>query len=470
MKFNCHFANGEEKLAVGKYQLGTISTIEGDVANLKIEGIAKVKATLTIENGKLILNVEGTREAADVEWNATQSNVWDVATTENFVTHDAARAAETFIEGDNIWFTDNSLNKNVEIPEGTEVKVGDIYFTGTENYTFSGAGKIVEGTFHHQGSGSVKMGNKNTYTGGNHLTGGTTIVSSLSNATQAHGNLGGVTTGSKFSIENGAVLQNTAAVTNGSIIRIVGKGVIKTDASFTQQAAIGGDTLVKTGSGTLNITGNFVMTRTIVKAGNLDFSGTSTTKPVELQGSASISGGGFTGTPIHVTEEAKATLTLTNANYQAYSGSLTGTGQLTINPTNTVNRVSITGNWKDFKGTIVYNNTSILMPLKNSGMPNATLNTGANTNVGIAASSDNASITYPIGKLIGSGTLRHKEMNFGNQNSVSGNVTWKVGSSELGDFTFNGTIYNWVTSPSMERSMMQAVRTNQTLRRLAIVR
>ena len=82
------------------------------------------------------------------------------------------------------------------------------------------------------------------------------------------------------------------------------------------------------------------------------------------------------------------------------------------------------------------------MPLKNSGMPNATLNIGANTNIGIAASSDNASITYPIGKLIGSGTLRHKEMNFGNQNSVSGNVTWKVGSSDLGDFTFNGVIYD----------------------------
>ena len=305
------------------------------------------------------------------------------------------------------------------------------------------AGKIAAGTFHHIGTGTVTMKNNNTYTGGNHLTGGTTVVNSLSSATQAYGNLGGVTTaGSKFSIENGAVLQNTAAVTNGSIIRIVGKGVIKTDASFTQQAAIGGDTLVKTGSGALNITGNLVMTRTIVKAGNLDFSGSSTSKPVELQGSASLSGGGFVGAPIHVAEGAKATLTLTNANYQAYSGALTGTGQLTINPTNTVNRVSITGNWKDFKGTIVYNNTSILMPLKNSGMPKATLNTGANTNIGIATASDNASVTYPIGKLIGSGTLRHKEMNFGNQNSVSGNVTWKVGSSELGDFTFNGTIYD----------------------------
>ena len=443
IEFNCHFAKGEEKLATGKYDLGTISTIDGDIAKFKIEGIAKVKASLAIEGSRLVLNVEGTRDAADIEWNATQSNVWDVATTENFVTHDAARAAETFIEGDNVWFTDHSQNKQIVLAEGTEVKAGDIYFTGTEDYTLSGAGKIIEGTFHHQGSGKVKMGNNNTYTGGNHLTGGTTVVSSLSNATQAYGNLGGVTTlGSKFSIENGAVLQNTAAVTNGSIIRIVGQGVLKTDATFTQQAAIGGDTLVKTGSGALNITGNLVLTRTIVKAGNLDFSGTSTSKPVELQGSSSISGGGFTGAPIHVAEGAKATLTLTNANYQAYSGALTGSGQLTINPTNTVNRVSITGNWTNFQGTIVYNNTSILMPLKNSGMPHATLNTGANTNIGIATSSDNASVTYPIGKLIGSGTLRHKEMNFGNQNGVSGNVTWKVGSSELGDFTFNGTIYD----------------------------
>jgi hypothetical protein len=33
-------------------------------------------------------------------------------------------------------------------------------------------------------------------------------------------------------------------------------------------------------------------------------------------------------------------------------------------------------------------------------------------------------------------------MNFGNQNGVSGDVTWKVGSSDLGDFTFNGVIYD----------------------------
>ena len=442
IEFNCHFASGEEKLATGQYNLGAVSAVDGDIAKIKIEGIAKVKAGLAIENGNLVLNVEGVREATDIEWNATQSNIWDVATTENFVTHDEAHTPETFIEGDNIYFTDAAQNTTVSIADGVEVKPANIYYTGSKNYTIGGAGKITAGTFYHNGTGTITMKNSNTYTGGNHLTGGTTVVSSLSSATQAYGNLGGVVPGTKFSIENGAVLQNTAAVTNGSIIRIVGKGVIKTDASFTQQAALGGDTLVKTGAGAFNMTANLAAARTIVKGGNMDYSGNNYTKPVELQGTGSISGNGFLGSSIYVAEGAKATLTLTNTNYQAYTGALTGTGQLTINPTNTVNRVSITGNWTNFKGTIVYNNTSILMPLKNSGMPHATLNTGANTNIGIATSSDKASITYPIGKLIGSGTLRHKEMNFGNQNGVSGNVTWKVGSTDLGDFTFNGAIYD----------------------------
>jgi autotransporter-associated beta strand protein len=441
--FDCHFASGEEKLAIGQYDLGTVNSVEGDIDKIKIEGIVKVKASLAIENGHLFLNVEGTRDATDIEWNASQSNVWDVATTENFVTHDAVRATETFIEDDNVYFTDNSQNKNVVIADGTEVKAANIYCTGSEAYTFSGAGKIVEATFHHSGSGSVTMGNANTYTGGNHLTGGTTIVKSLSNATQAYGNLGGVTTSaSLFTIENGATLQNTAAVSNGSAMRMIGRGVIHANASFTQQGNIIGDTLVKAGAGTLTMSGNLSASRTIVREGNMTYSGSNYTKTVELQGSSSIAGNGFIPTPLYVAKGAKSTLTLTSTYYQAYSGALTGSGQLTINSTNTVNRVAITGNWTKFEGTIVYNNTSILMPLKNSGMPLATLSTGANTNIGIATSSDNASVTYPIGKLTGSGTLHGKEVTFSNSNSVSGNVTWKVGHTDLGDFTFSGVIYD----------------------------
>jgi hypothetical protein len=443
IEFNCHFAAGEETLAEGRYVLGTVSAVDGDVANLKIEGISKVKSTLAIEDGYLVLNIMGTRSPVDIEWNGTVSTAWDVATTENFVTHDAERASESFIEGDNVYFTDETQNTTVTIADGIEVKPSNIYYTASKNYTVGGGGKIVSGTFHNNGMGAITMNNDNTYTGGNHLAGGTTIVSSLSSNTQPHGNLGGVTArASDFTIENGAILQNSAAVTNGSPMQIAGKGILRTDAAFAQQAAISGDTLVKEGRGTLSMSGRLSAVRTIVKEGGMNYSGSNYTKVVELQGSSTISGDGFIAAPIYVAKGAKATMTLTNTYYQAYSGALTGSGQLTINPTNTVNRVAITGNWSNFEGTIVYNNTSILMPLKNSGMPKATLSTGANTNIGIATSGNSASVTYPIGKLTGAGTLRHKEVNFSNSSSVSGSVTWKVGSSDLGDFTFSGVIYD----------------------------
>ena len=443
IEFNCHFANGETTLTSGKYILGSVTAVSGDIANIKIEGIAKVKATLALENGVLALNVEGVRDAADIEWNATHSNIWDMAVTENFVTHDPVRATETFIEGDNVYFTDNSNSKNVEIASGVEVKPTKFFYTGSEAYTIGGEGKIAAGAFYHQGSGAITMNNENTYTGGNHLAGGTTIVSTLANSMQTYGNLGGMTTNSAlFTIENGAVLQNTAAVTNGSAMKMVGSGVLQTDAAFTQQGVITGDSLVKTGSASLTMSGNLSAARAIVKQGEINYSGSNYTKVVELQGTSSIKGNGFAPSPINVASGAKATLTLSNSNYTKHSGALTGTGQLTIVPTNTVNRVAITGNWTNFKGTVVYNNTSILMPLKNSGMPNATLSIGVGTNIGIAASSSAAAVTYPIGKLIGSGTLRHKETDFESQNGVSGNVTWKIGSSDLGNFTFDGVIYD----------------------------
>ncbi len=445
IEFNCHLADGATTLAEGTYNLGAVSAVSGDVANIKIEGIAKVKTTLSVADGKLVLTVLGLRDATDIEWTGVHSTIWDMATTENFATHDATLSTETFVEGDNVYFTDNATNTTVSVADGVEVKPTSIIYNGTKDYAIGGPGKIVSGTFYNNGTGSVTLSGDNTYTGGNHLTSGTTVVSSLSNATQAYGNLGGVTSNSSyFTIENGAVLQNTAAVTNGSAMRIVNNGVIQTNAAFTQQGLVSGDTLVKAGSSSLTMTGNLTAARTIIKEGSMNYSGNSYYKVVELRGKAAIAGDGFIKSPVYVAAGANATSTLTKTYYQEYSGALTGSGTLTINPTNDVQRVAITGNWTNFEGTVNYTNTSIMMPLKNSGMPNATLNTGANTNIGIASSSNSASVTYPIGKLTGSGTLRHKEVDFKSQNGVSGNVTWKIGNSsdELGDFTFSGSIYD----------------------------
>lgn len=439
IEFNCHFANGEDKLATGQYDLGAIAVVEGDVSKIKIEGLAKVKASLSIKNGRLVLSAEGTRDAADIEWNATQSNVWDIATTDNFVTHDAARAAETFVEGDNVWFTDNTNSTTVTIADGVEVKAADIYYTGSKAYTIGGAGKIAAGTFHHNGTGSITMNNENTYTGGNHLTGGTTIVSSLSNATQAYGNLGGVTsTGSKFTIENGAVLQNKAAVTNGSTIRIVGNGVIKTDASFTQQAAIGGDTLVKSGSGAFSMTSNFAVNRLIVKGGSMDHSGSIFTKTLELQGNASVSGKGFITSPLHIAAGAKAAVTTINR--ATTTSKLTGSGQVTIYCATEkgngwyATRTPLELKMAEFAGTLVAGATY-------TADGRFTLSTASGSNqftlkipAGIIV--QNSGKTLSIGRLTGSGTLGGY-CTFSNGGSTGTN-TWNVGNDE--DFTFDGIV------------------------------
>ena len=439
IEFNCHFASGEEKLAVGKYILGTVNDVVGDVANIKIEGISKVKSSLSIEDGNLVLDIVGTRDPADIEWNATASNVWDVAMTENFVTHDPARAAETFIEGDNVYFTDNTQSTKVVIADGVEVKPANIYYTGSKAYTISGAGKIADGAFYHNGMGSITMNADNTYTGGNHLTGGTTIVSSLSNATQPYGNLGGVTTQStKFTIENGAVLQNTAAVTNGSLIRIVGNGVIKADASFTQQAAIGGDTLVKVGSGAFNMSGNLAVARVIVKGGGMDYSGSNFTKTLELQGVSSVSGKGFITSPLHIASGARAAVTTVNR--ATTSSKLTGTGQVTIYCATEkgsnwyATRTPLELKLSEFSGTLVAGATY-------TADGRFTLNTASGSdqftlNIPSGIIVQNNGKTLSVGKLTGAGTLGGY-CTFSNNGSTGIN-TWNVGNDQ--NFTFDGIV------------------------------
>ena len=398
-----------------------------------------MKASLILEEDVLRLKVEGTRDATDIEWNGTASNVWDVATTENFVTHDDARAAETFIEDDNIFFTDQAKSTTVTIPDGVEVKPANIYYTGSKAYTIGGAGKIAAGTFYHQGTGSITMWNYNTYTGGNHLTGGTTIVSFLSNATQPYGNLGGVTSsGSKFTIENGAVLQNSSAVTNGSIIRIVDKGIIKADYIFTQQAAIGGDTLVKTGPDAFYMTGNLVVNRMIVKGGSMDYTGSNYTKTLELQGNASVSGKGFVTSPLHIAAGAKANVTTVNRT--TTTSKLTGSGQVTIYcaaekgngwyATRTPLELKMTA----FTGTLVagasYTADGRFTLNTASGSDQFTLNIPDFITV------QNSGKTLSIGKLTGRGTLGGY-CTF-SQSGSTGTNTWNVGNDE--DFTFDGKV------------------------------
>ena len=437
-----HPSNGETDIAPGKYVIGEVAEVQGTIDNILIEGLPTLKKYLYIEDGKLIVEIVGMRDATTIMWNGTESNVWDYAETPNFHLYDDPSAEATiFVAGDKIMFDDTADKKTVSV-KGS-VMPDTIIVNNTQSYTFNGTGSIDgAASFVKVGNGTVTMSGENSYTGGNYLRGGITKVTLLANEYSAVGNLGGITTDTqKFIMENGAELQTTGAVNNGSPIRFLGDegGVINNSADFTQSKAFYGTTLTKKGSGWLKTGASGTsLNKMIITAGTVQNNSGVPAKAVEMQGGAlnDASTSALT-TPIHVPEGKSATFTLGSAYYQAYSNAVTGAGTLTIVPTNTVSRVRITGNWSNFEGTIKHTTSNIWLPLDNStGIPKGTLDIASGCTV-----TNTVGKTYSIGKLTGAGSLAQAISNFTSQGTPSGNITWQAGNSlEDGDFTFAGIV------------------------------
>lgn len=446
-----HFANGATTLAEGKYIIGSVAELQGSLADIKVEGITDLKYGLSIdEQNNLILTIGAMRGAAEIVWKGSVNADWDFAKTENFfLLDDAEMTPDIFVNGDIINFNNESSKLTVTLVD--ELSPDSIKVSGTKGYTFQGTGSIVAGALVKEGTGKLTIKNDNSYKGGNYLKGGTVVVSSLSNENRATGNLGGVTTlGYKFTMENGATIQTTTGVTNGSPITMLGEkgGVILANANmdFIQNKAFAGTLLTKKGTGWLKTyASNTSLNRLAIVAGRVvNYSGVPA-KAVEFQGSSSQPGEledastSALSVPLDVPASKYGKFILGAAYYQAYNNKVTGSGTLIIVPTNTVSRVRITGNWSAFEGTIKHTTTNIWLPLDNStGIPNGTLDVASGCGV------TNVAKTYTIGKLTGGGSLNHPISNFQNQTAVTGTNTWRVGNSweKNGDFTFDGIIHD----------------------------
>ncbi len=435
-----HKADGAETLEPGRYLIGNAGEVSGSLANIKVEGVTSLKSGIEREeNGDLYLVLGSVRGASEIVWTGNTSKIWDYATTENFyLLSDENQTPDIFAKGDIVNFNDSAKIFTVELKAGDELPADTIFVNNTTAYTFNGTGAITSGVLVKEGTGTLTMGNDNTYAGGNFLKGGIVKVSSLSNSTQAYGNLGAVTTVlGKFTMENGAELQTTADVKMGSPIRMDGEegGVINNAKNFVMEKNIAGTQATKKGAGTLDMQGTLSAKKLIVQAGTFNYATASYPYNVLLEGTGNLKGHGFISCPIEVAEKANATLTLSGTAYAAHENKLTGSGTLTIEPTNTSNRVRITGDWSKFKGTIKHTNTSITLPLDNSyGLPAATLDIAEDCNV------NNVAKSFRIGKLTGSGNLCGPNSNYQNQSAVSGSNTWIVGNDTLGDFTFAGKL------------------------------
>ena len=433
-----HMADGEQQLAAGKYVIAEVGEIEGQVTDILLEGLNTQKKNLIVEDGKLIVEIVGMRDAAIVTWSGANSNKWDVGDSFNFVIGDEQEST-AFVSGDEVVFDDQAVTRSVNI-------LSDVYpakvlvSNSGSGYTFKGNGAI-SGTaqFVKENSGTVTMDGENSYTGGNHLLGGTTKVKKLSNQYSATGNLGAITTKPDlFTIENGAILQTTAEVEQASPMKMVGSegGIINNSANFKMNASLTGTKLTKKGDGCLYLMKANTLESVVMTAGSIAIQNNSALKSIELQSGTLWDDVQATTHAIIVPKGKSATWQLSGTSYTAYSNKLTGAGVLTIIPRNTVQRVRILGDWSQFEGTIKHTTSNIVLPLDMSGgMPKGTLDIASGCTV------TNVCKTFKIGKVTGSGSLGYPIANFYGQGAVNGNNTWDVGNSweENGDFTFAGT-------------------------------
>ena len=431
-----HPSAGSDKLASGKYLIGTLETLKGDLANIKIEGMPSQKAYLSHEDGMLYLVIEGIRDAGMVYWTGSEGTTWDFALTENFQNIEGDK--DIFVTGDKVIFDDAASKFTVALTG--ELIADTVIVNNSKAYTFNGTGSLAGGTsLVKRGTGTLTISNENTYTGKTIISGGTVKVSTLSNENKAYGNLGAVSTNTNnFIIENGATLQTTAAVQMGTPIRVQGEegGVLNNSADFSADKAIAGTMLTKKGNGSLLcFAKNTSLARMVIAAGAVAERSGNAAQTVEFQGGTLYDDAQSTTHAIYVPKGKTGTWQLSYSNYTAYNNKITGEGTLTIIPRNTVSRVRIIGDWSQFEGTIKHTNTDIWLPLDcSTGIPKGTLNIAAGCTV------TNVCKAFTIGSLTGNGSLAQPVADFQSQNAVTGNNTWNVGNSDDKNFTFAGTI------------------------------
>ena len=433
-----------ESIVQGKYLIGEFEEIDGDLTKIIITGLGNsFRAALSYEEGKLYLNISGVRDAGSVIWDGSESAVWAMGGETNFTSaDDQTNTDEIFVSGDKVLFDDSAQKFNVELTG--EIMADSIIVDNTRAYTFSGNGTIVGSSkLVKRGSGTLTVKTDNSYTGGTRISGGTLSISALSNANQARGNTGAVSSSySKFIIENGATLTTTAAVTQGSPMQMLTEegGIINNSNDFITNSGITGTKLTKRGSGWMKFnTNNNGLGRLVIMGGTVQcINCTQPASTVEYQG-GTLSENGGTNYAVHVPEGK--TGTWNTANRSSYSNKLTGAGTLTIYCEEEkgtgwfATRTQLSMDFSEFEGTIKATGRSDDSGARwtlntSNGMPNGTLDIAEGLEV------QNTGKVFAIGALAGKGKLGGYA-SFSN-NGGSGTNTWKVGSDK--NFTWEGLV------------------------------
>jgi len=415
-------------LEPGTYELGTIGAVTGDISNLLIEGLDNsVKASLSLTDGKLLLVIDGMREAGQVTWNGTtDNNTWQQAVSENFLIDGEA---SYMASGDEVVFDDNAASTDVVISGAVSPK-SVVFNNETKAYTLSGDSIVGGGSITKNGNGAVTFNNWN-HIGSTTINGGRVAVAMLANSSgQAWGSLGGVS--SPITLNDGATLVTDGVIITDQTLNVSGETTVEVPSAksviFNKAIKGSGATINKTGAGSMELgTISNTFAKMIIKAGtvnsNYNSSNTETLpRTVEFQGGTlwganMESGSGVTNTTNFIVPQGK-TGTFYSSYRGTYSGTLTGAG--TFNVYTGGVRAYFNGNWSNFEGTINIgkNNRQNKKSYDPAFQFNNTYGMGkATVNVNAKARLSNEGKNVTVKKLGGTG-------------AVTGSGTWILNSDD----------------------------------------
>jgi phospholipase C len=376
-----------------------------------------------------------------VTWNGTPTANWDLLGANVWKLTGTSTAA-AYADGDQTVFDDSAANFNVNLaatvnPNG--VTVSNL----VNNYVIGGNGGISGFTgLTKLGVGKVTLSTSNNYTGATTISAGT-LTLGVSNAIPSGASAGNVTVNGTLDVAGfSPTLVNLSG--NGLVDDITAGGAPNLVLANTAGSAFAGViqnssgtvTMVKSGSGTLSLSGaNTYSGATLVNSGTLQL------------GAGGSSGSAGTGQIMD-----NATLAFNRSDSLSFSNDITGTGAVQQNGSGTV---TLRGNLT-YTGTTTVNSGVLAFPhdITFDASTGTTLNIGSGAMVQMSATifSMNVNSTGVASDVTGAGTLQltstlnsiesFSDINFGPNHSGALDSGCRLGCNlDLG--SVHRTVYGW---------------------------
>ncbi|MDE5997154.1 MAG: autotransporter-associated beta strand repeat-containing protein, partial [Muribaculaceae bacterium] len=179
VKITAHANDDTTTLPSGKYLIGEIGEIEGNLSDIILLGLEEMKKELIYEDGKLYANLSAYQPGVKT-WMGGETSMWDLDHSNAFKNQESG-SVDVFVPGDEVIFDDSALTSDIVIDGRLQPSV--VTFNNNEkDYTLSGEGQIVgEAKLVKEGNGSLTINNINSYTGGTYINGGKVIAGVFSN-------------------------------------------------------------------------------------------------------------------------------------------------------------------------------------------------------------------------------------------------------------------------------------------------